>query len=72
LAFASHKHHRCAAEWFSLPEFFIKLLAEEDGIALEPFASSNTTKAVAERLERRRMADERVEDYLSASRVRFD
>ncbi len=56
----------------ALPEFFIKLLTDEGDIVLDPFAGSNTTGAVAERLERRWIAIERVADYLRASKFRFD
>jgi DNA modification methylase len=49
----------------ALPEFFIKLLTDEGDIVLDPFVGSNTTGAVAERLERRWMAVERVEEYIS-------
>ena len=55
----------------ALPEFFIKLLTDEGDIVLDPFAGSNTTGAVAERLERRWVAVERVEEYLRGSRFRF-
>ncbi len=55
----------------ALPEFFIKLLTEEGDIVLDPFAGSNTTGAVAERLQRRWIAIEIVEDYLRASKFRF-
>lgn len=56
----------------ALPEFFIKLLTDEDDIVYDPFAGSNTTGAVAERLRRRWLASENVEDYLTASRFRFE
>lgn len=55
----------------ALPEFFIKLLTEEGDIVLDPFAGSNTTGAVAERLYRRWIAIEKVEAYLQASQFRF-
>jgi site-specific DNA-methyltransferase (cytosine-N4-specific) len=55
----------------ALPEFFIRLLTEEGDIVLDPFAGSNTTGAVAERLQRRWVAVECVEDYLQASKFRF-
>ena len=55
----------------ALPEFFIKLLTEEGDIVLDPFAGSNTTGAVAERLNRRWVAVEKVETYLRASQLRF-
>lgn len=56
----------------ALPEFFIKLLTDEDDIVMDPFAGSNTTGAVAERLQRRWIAMESVEPYLAASRFRFE
>jgi len=55
----------------ALPEFFIKLLTEDEDIVLDPFAGSNTTGAVAERLQRRWLAVEKVEAYLEASKFRF-
>ena len=55
-----------------LPEFFIKLLTNEGDTVLDPFAGSNTTGAVAETLQRRWIAIEKVEDYLRASRFRFE
>ncbi len=56
----------------SLPEFFLKLLAGEGDVVLDPFAGSNTTGAVAEALGLRWIASENVEAYLEASRFRFD
>lgn len=55
----------------ALPEFFLKLLTDEGDIALDPFAGSNTTGAVAEQLGRRWLAFEIVENYLAASKFRF-
>jgi DNA modification methylase len=55
-----------------LPEFFIKLLSDEYDVVLDPFAGSNTTGAVAENLNRRWIALESVEDYLRASKFRFE
>lgn len=54
-----------------LPEFFIKLLTDEGDLVVDPFAGSNTTGAVAERLARRWIAAELVEEYLEASKFRF-
>lgn len=54
-----------------LPEFFIKLLTDEGDLVIDPFAGSNTTGAVAERLGRRWIAGELVEEYLEASKFRF-
>ena len=55
----------------ALPEFFLRMLTVEGDIVLDPFAGSNTTGAVSERLGRRWIASENVEEYLSASRFRF-
>jgi DNA modification methylase len=55
----------------ALPEFFIKLLTDEGDTVIDPFAGSNTTGMVAERLGRRWIALERVPEYIEASRVRF-
>lgn len=55
----------------ALPDFFIKLLTTEGDLVLDPFAGSNTTGAVAEKLQRRWVAVEKVEVYLEASKFRF-
>lgn len=52
-------------------EFFIRFLTTPGDIVLDPFAGSNTTGAVAERLRRRWIAFELREDYLQGSRSRF-
>lgn len=54
-----------------LPEFFIKLLTDEDDLVIDFFAGSNTTAAVAERLHRRWASCELDEDYVFASAFRF-
>ncbi len=56
----------------ALPEFFIKLLTDEGDTVLDFFAGSNTTGYVAETLHRRWIAIENVEEYLKASKFRFD
>jgi DNA modification methylase len=56
----------------ALPEFFIKLLSDENDLILDPFAGSNTAGAVAERLSRRWIAVEIQSEYLEASVFRFD
>lgn len=56
----------------ALPEFFIKLLTDANDIVVDPFAGSNVTGFVAERLERRWIAIECEEQYLEASKFRFD
>ena len=56
----------------ALPEFFIKLLTDNDDIVLDPFAGSNTMGMVAERLGRRWIAMEMDEAYVQASKFRFE
>jgi site-specific DNA-methyltransferase (cytosine-N4-specific) len=56
----------------ALPEFFIKLLTDAEDLVYDPFAGSNTTGAVAEKLNRRWLASEQVEEYLKGSRFRFE
>lgn len=56
----------------ALPEFFIKMLTEENDIVIDPFAGSNTTGATCERLLRKWIALEMDENYLSASKFRFE
>jgi len=55
-----------------LPEFFIKFLTGSRDIVLDPFAGSNTTGAVAEKLKRRWIAIETDWDYIAGSRGRFE
>lgn len=55
----------------SLPEFFINLLTDKNDIILDPFAGSNTSGAIAEKLHRRWIAIDRVEEYLEGSKFRF-
>jgi DNA modification methylase len=54
-----------------LPEFFIKFLTEPGDLVVDPFAGSNVTGEVAERLERHWLAFEIIEEYLETSRFRF-
>lgn len=56
----------------ALPEFFIKLLTNDGDMVVDPFAGSNTTGYVADKLDRRWVAIESVEDYLQASKFRFE
>lgn len=55
-----------------LPEFFIKMLTDEGDIVVDPFAGSNTSGAVAETLGRRWIAIDNSEEYLTASKFRFE
>ena len=54
-----------------LPEFFVKLLTDDGDLVLDPFAGSNMTGAICERLGRRWIACEQNEQYLDTSRLRF-
>lgn len=56
----------------AVPEFFIRFLTEEGQLVVDPFAGSNVTGAVAERLGRRWLATEMNEDYVAGSRLRFE
>lgn len=56
----------------ALPEFFILMLTDPNDLILDPFAGSNVTGAVAENMQRRWISIEREEEYLVASRFRFD
>jgi DNA modification methylase len=55
----------------ALPEFFINFLTEPGDLVLDPFAGSNITGEVAERLGRRWLAFELALSYLEASKSRF-
>lgn len=55
-----------------LPEFFIRFLTDPGDLIVDPFAGSNTTGFVAERLHRRWIAIELRDDYLRASGLRFE
>ena len=54
-----------------IPEFFIKMLTEEDDVIFDPFGGSNTTGMVAEDLNRKWIATELNEDYINGSKGRF-
>ncbi len=55
----------------ALPEFFIKFLTDERDLVLDPFAGSNVTGEVCERLGREWIGIELNEEYLTGSRFRF-
>jgi DNA modification methylase len=55
----------------ALPEFFIKLVTQENALVLDPFGGSNTTGSIAERFGRRWLAFELEEKYIQTSRFRF-
>lgn len=54
-----------------LPRFFIQFLTEPGELVLDPFAGSNTTGAVAERLGRRWITVEKDQAYAADSELRF-
>jgi DNA modification methylase len=54
-----------------LPKFFIKMLTEPNDLVFDPFGGSLTTGSVAEKLDRRWLAGEMVEEYLKAGSFRF-
>lgn len=56
----------------ALPSFFIRLLTDEGDLVLDPFAGSNTTGRVAEDQQRRWLGFELADEYVAASRFRFD
>jgi len=56
----------------ALPAFAVKMMTKPQDIVLDPFAGSNCTGAIAEALDRRWLAIELSEEYLSASRFRFE
>jgi site-specific DNA-methyltransferase (cytosine-N4-specific) len=56
----------------ALPEFFIKLVSVEGDIVLDPFAGSNTTGAVCDKLSRRWLAFDQVEEYVTGGKFRFE
>jgi site-specific DNA-methyltransferase (cytosine-N4-specific) len=56
----------------ALPDFFIRFLTEAGDCVLDPFAGSNTTGEVSERLGRKWIAFELIEEYLKGSHFRFD
>jgi len=55
-----------------LPEFFINMLTDEGDLVVDPFAGSNVTGEVCDRLKRQWLAIDNVEEYLEGSKFRFD
>ncbi len=56
----------------AVPEFFIRFLTEPGQLVLDPFAGSNMTGHVAERLERCWLSIEIRSDYVAGSQLRFE
>jgi site-specific DNA-methyltransferase (cytosine-N4-specific) len=55
-----------------LVNFFMEFLTDEDDLVLDPFAGSNTTGYIAEKLKRKWISLEINEDYAYDSMIRFD
>ena len=55
----------------ALPEFFVRMLTDEGDIVLDPFAGSNTTGWVADRLRRRWVSIDSESQYVENSRLRW-
>jgi len=55
-----------------LPEFFIRMLTDKRDLVVDPFAGSCSTGEVAERLGRRWVCSELVDEYLRGARGRFN
>lgn len=53
-----------------LAEFFLEFLTEKKDLVLDPFAGSNTTGTVAQRLDRRWISIELDNDYVQGAEVR--
>lgn len=54
-----------------VPDFFIKMLTDENDMVIDPFAGSNTTGAVAEQLKRKWIGIEINREYAEGSKGRF-
>jgi len=55
-----------------LPEFFIRMLTEKGDLVIDPFAGSCVTGEVAERLQRKWLCIDTVEEYLKGAVGRFN
>ncbi|UCH96834.1 MAG: site-specific DNA-methyltransferase [Candidatus Aminicenantes bacterium] len=55
-----------------IPEFFIRMLTDPGDFVADPFAGSCVTGEVAERLSRKWLCIEKVEEYLTGALGRFD
>ncbi len=54
-----------------LPEYFIRMLTDRGDLVVDPFGGSCVTGEVAERLGRRWVCAELIEEYLAGARSRF-
>lgn len=67
----SNKSHSAAFPE-ALPEWFIKLFTKEDDTVLDPFMGSGTTNIVADRLGRKTIGIEILEEYYKMVADKFD
>mgnify|MGYP003292991499 CR=1 FL=1 len=56
----------------AIPDFFINFLTQENDIVLDCFAGSNTTGAMAEKLNRQWISIELDSTYFTGSKYRFE
>jgi DNA modification methylase len=55
----------------TLPEYFVRMLTDKGDLVVDPFAGSCVTGEVCERLGRKWVCSEQVEDYLKGAKGRF-
>jgi DNA modification methylase len=55
-----------------LPEFFIRMLTDREDLVLDPFAGSCVTGEVCERMERKWLCVELIEEYVKGAMGRFE
>lgn len=67
-----HLHPHPARYPADLPEFFIRMLTDIGDLVIDPFAGSCVTGEVAERLRRKWVCIELVEEYLKGALARFE
>ena len=56
----------------ALPEYFIRMLTDQGDMVIDPFGGSCVTGEVAERLKRKWVCSELVEEYLTGALGRFE
>lgn len=56
----------------AIPEFFIRMLTDENDLVIDPFAGSCVVGAVCERLKRKWMCCEIAPEYIGGAIARFD
>ena len=55
----------------ALPEYFVRMLTDRADLVIDPFSGSCVTGEVAERLERKWVCSDLIEDYLTGALGRF-